>query len=370
MRQNINIGAQYFVSILVIGLVAFFGYILTDIIGYRSVALLLLMAVSILAMTYEIKPVLLAACLSALIWDYFFIPPRFTFTVNSAEDFLFLMMYFIIALLNGVLTVKLRQIDTEKKQKEERDRIISLYNTLLNSLSHELRTPIATIIGASDTLKDNRNILSEKNKNELVDEISKASLRLNHQVSNLLNMSRLQSGTIQLRLDWCDINEFLFTLINKLDKNAHDHRIKIHVRSELPLVKIDSGLIEQVLLNIINNAIFYTPADSEIEISADVDTELEPEENKILEIIQHYLIIKICDKGPGFPENEIQKVFDKFYRLQNCKTGGTGLGLSIAKGFIEAHKGKIELINRTGGGAEFTITIPVEISQVHKLSHE
>jgi two-component system, OmpR family, sensor histidine kinase KdpD len=330
-------------------IVSAFSYFFIGIIGYKVVAYLLLVTVSVLALFFDILPVLLAAFLSALIWDFFFIPPRFTFQVDNAEDFFLLIMYFIIAMVHSVLTYKIRQIQKETGKKEEKANTLKLYNTLLNSLSHELRTPISTIIGASDNLLMEASNLSEENKANLISEISVASLRLNQQVENLLNMSRLESGAIHIKKDWCDINEIIYAAIKRLEENnIKDHIININVKETLPLFKLDVGLMEQVLYNLIYNAVIYTPTNSFITINADC--------------INECCVILVEDTGMGFPPDEIEKVFEKFYRLKYSKTGGTGLGLSIAKGFVEAHHGTIRLENKYSGGAKFTINIPTETS--------
>jgi len=132
----------------------------------------------------------------------FFIPPHFTFQVKSTEDAIFLMMYFVVAIIGAILTYKIRKVEKAAREKEEKVNTIRLYNTLLNSLSHELRTPIATIIAATDNLQQNNARLSVANREELVGEIAMASFRLNQQVENLLNMSRLESGFITPRYDW------------------------------------------------------------------------------------------------------------------------------------------------------------------------
>src|SRR5580765_7884665 len=151
---------QYLVAIVVVSLVGLIGFGLQDAFGYRVVAFMLLVTVSILAMFFDIMPVLLGAVLSALVWDYFFIPPRYTFTVGTTEDGFLLLMYFVIALVNAALTFKIRQAERKVRQQEEKENAVRFYNTLLNSLSHELRTPITTIIGASDNLQSNGRQLS------------------------------------------------------------------------------------------------------------------------------------------------------------------------------------------------------------------
>ncbi len=331
-------------------------FISTDFIGHRVVALILLLVVSILAMLFDILPVLISAILSALIWNFFFIQPLFTFHIDNGEDLLMFSLYFVIALVNAVLTFKIREVEKKARDKEEKENTIKLYNTLINSLSHELRTPISTILGAVDTLKESKDKLSPVNQTELLSEIDTASIRLNRQVENLLNMSRLESGMLKLNLDWCDLNELIFSVVRKLSAIDFEHRIIFNPIENLPLFKLDMGLMEQVFHNIIYNAVQYTPKNTIINIEASYQHE--------------NCLITISDNGHGFPENEIKFAFDKFYRLPNTKSGGSGLGLGIAKGFLEAHNGKIELRNNKEGGALFTISIPAETSFINSLKNE
>jgi two-component system sensor histidine kinase KdpD len=347
---------QCFISIAIVFIVSIICFLSTKYIDYRITALILLMTVSIIAMLFDILPVLLTAILSGLILNFFFIQPLFTFHIKNTEDILLFLIYIIIALVNAVLTFKIREAENKVRDKEEKEKTIKLYNTLLNSLSHELRTPIATIIGAIDTLKENKNKLSETNQTELLEEIDKASIRLNIQVENLLNMSRLETGMLKLKIDWCDINELIFNVIQKITPIKNNHTISFIPNEKLPLFKLDAGLIEEVIQNLVTNATLYTPKNTiiKIEVSHQSDN----------------CILSVSDSGKGFPENEIQFAFDKFYRVPNTKTGGSGLGLSIVKGFVEAHNGKIKLENNTNSGANYTITIPTETSYLNYLKNE
>jgi two-component system, OmpR family, sensor histidine kinase KdpD len=347
---------QHFICIALVLLVSTACFLSIELIGYRVVALILLVTVSILAMLFDILPVLIAAVLSALIWNFFFIPPLYTFRIGNAEDLLMFLMYFIIAMVNGVLTFKIREAENKARDKEEKENAIKLYNTLLNSLSHEMRTPLSTIIGSVDTLKENSKNLSSENKDDLFNQIDIASIRLNRQVENLLNMNRLETGMLQLNRDWCDVNELIFSVIQKFDGTQNSHKILFEPNENLPLFKLDGGLMEQVFYNLIHNGIQYTPEKSTIRIEALYQS--------------NDCIVTVSDNGNGFPENEIKLVFDKFYRLPNSKTGGTGLGLSIAKGFTEAHNGKILLQNTNEGGAKFTVSIPAETSFINNLKNE
>lgn len=349
--HHLNKPQQLIIALLIIALVSLSSFALIALMSYKVVALLLLLSVSIIAMLFDILPVLIAATASAFIWNYFFIPPKFTFFIQNPEDLLLFSMYFVIALLNAVLTYKIRQYEKQEQKKEEKENTLTLYNTVLNSLSHELRTPIATIIGASDTLLEKPAVLSEKNKEDLLQQISLSALRLNRQVENLLNLSRLESGHYQLKKDWADINELIHGVCNQLKEFSKTHVIELHIEKEIPLCKIDYGLMEQVLYNLLQNAILYTPEKSTILISAAYK--------------QGRLCLEVEDNGAGFPEPEINLAFDKFYRLKNNKPGGTGLGLSIVKGFVMVHAGEIILENKKSGGAKFCIFLPCEISNLN-----
>lgn len=340
------------VSVLVVSFACFF---LLGELNYRAVALLLLLTVSVLATLYDIRPVLLASALSAIIWNYCFIPPRFTLDVGSTEDFLMFLSYFFIALVNGVLTAKIKHAERKARDREEKENTIRLYNTLLNSLSHELRTPISTIIGSIDLMKAYGSSLYGAHRQELLEEMEVATLRLNGQVGNLLDMSRLESGSLQLNLDWCDVTELVYLTLQKVGRHT-GHQLIFQEVEGLPLFKVDAGLLEQVLYVLLDNAICYTPTGTSVFIRAGSSATA--------------LFITIEDQGPGFPEDKLEKVFEKFYRLPGSKTGGSGLGLSIAKGFVNAHGGEITLANNMGRGSVFTIALPCEMSYLNQLKNE
>jgi len=322
---------QYLYSIVLVLLVAAVCYALTPYMGYRVSALVLLVTVSIIAVSYEILPVLIAAALSAFIWDFFFIPPHFT-----------------IQMVNAVLTYKIKQIEKLARQRKEKSNAVKMYNTLFNSLSHELKTPIAAIIGATDNLQAENENLTADNKKQLVNEIAKASFRLNRQVENLLNMSRIESGFLQPKKDWCDVGELLYEVTRRVEEEHTARHIEINLNPALPLVKTDKGILEQVLYNLLMNAARYTDADSLIVVTASYR--------------QRQLLLQVEDNGNGFPEEEMHYVFQKFYRLKDAIGSGTGLGLSIVKGFTEALDGTVQLQNKITGGAKFSIQIPAEYS--------
>jgi two-component system, OmpR family, sensor histidine kinase KdpD len=366
--QHTRTKNQYLFSVVSVGLVSAAFLFTRDYLDYNIIGYLLLVLVSILAIFLDIYAVLLAAVLSALVMDFLFIKPYYTLHVETAKDALLLLLFFIIALINAVLTYKIRKANQLAHAKEAKLQTMKLYNTLLDSLSHELRTPISTIMGAVGTLQEKTTHLSEENSTKLLSEMEKASLRLNHQVENLLNMSRLESGYIQPKMDWCDLKELVYNVLDNLKEELNHHRIKVKTPDYLPLFKLDYGLTEQIIYNLVFNASQYTPSGALIEVGIEYMPEVNFESNddKVMTCK-----ININDDGNGFPEEEIHKVFDKFYRLQHSKTGGTGLGLSIVKGFVEAQKGEVTLENKEeGNGAIFTISFPAVVMQTNSISNE
>jgi len=469
-------------------------YIVKDIIGYQAVSFVLLFFISFLALFYSTGPILYAVILSAFTWEYVFIPPQFTLYIVNPLDILMLVMFFVIALLNGILTSRVRRQEMKTKIREARtdalyqltkelsmasgifevtkiaDKYIrqyfkldcaiilkndldqldnhvrynpkikfsedelnvaswvfkhsvkagkytetlsttnftfypltgvrknigviaiehekkfsqgedqfweaflsqisgkyereflqnsaekayilnesdKLYKTLFNSMSHEFRIPVSAIMGSADTLISQR--YSDETKIQLYTEIKTASIRLNRLIENLLNMSRLESGRISPSLDWFDIHDLANKVADNLKQELISFKLITEIPADMPLVYIDNGLIEQVLHNLVYNATQNAPSGTEIKMKFEYEN--------------GNFIIYVIDNGIGFPPSELLFVFNKFYRGKYAKTGGTGLGLSIVKGFVEAHQGTVIAENRQGGGAQFTIKIPVKISEI------
>ncbi|MBX7163872.1 MAG: PAS domain-containing sensor histidine kinase [Saprospiraceae bacterium] len=325
-------------------------------IDYPIVALVLLFTVSIFAVTLDILPVIFSSLLSALLLNYFFIPPLHTFHIDSSNDILLFLIFFVVSIVNAILTNKIRKAQADARDKTEKERTIELYNTILNSLSHELRTPIATITASVDTLSYTPNHLNKEQQSTLLNQIQIASTRLNEQIENLLNMSRLDSGILQLKTNWCDINEIVLNTINQFVDTTNKH-IHFQEKTIFPLVLIDDGLLSQILNNLISNAIKHTYDKAEITIIVNFANE-------------NILNIQIMDTGIGLPESELPKLFDKFYRVPNSVKGGIGLGLSIVKGYVSALQGTISVKQNIPHGLCFEIKVPVEVSYINKLKNE
>ena len=222
-----------------------------------------------------------------------------------------------------------------------------LRTALLNSISHELRTPLASIMGSASTLLESDSLYSADERHELLESITDGSKRMNLILSNLLDTARIESGMMKLKYDWCDIEDVIGTALQHLSEQVENRRLEINIREGIPLLQGDCVLLGQVVLNLVDNALKYSPADSSIEIQASSTNE--------------ELTVSVADHGIGIPATDMEKIFDKFYRVQHGESSipGTGLGLSICKSIVEAHGGKIWAGNRSEGGAIISFSVPL-----------
>ena len=223
----------------------------------------------------------------------------------------------------------------------------SLERALLNSISHDLRTPLVSITGALDTIWEKGNELSEKVRGNLVNAARGEAQRMNRFVGNLLDMTRLEAGGIKLKEMLSDVQDLFGCALGALEQRIGTRKIDVHVPHDLPLVSMDMALMTQVLVNLLDNALKYSPPESSIELTARVDN--------------GSVAMDVSDHGPGVPEADLKRVFDKFFRIPVPEgAGGTGMGLAICKGFVEAHGGSIRAENRVGGGLRVVVTLPLK----------
>ena len=461
--------------------------------GYQSVALIYLLSVVVLAMFVGRGPTLVAATLTALLWDFCFVPPVFTFRIESLTDLMLFCTYFVVALAMGHLAARLRAQQSAERRRQQRatalylltrelaqasdfadllaiiirevskatqaetalslpeeiqsapltpyfastwamaekeqsvaswaflhrqpagqgtdtlpsaeglhlplmagERAVGvlslrfrdsaplaadqrdlldafvrqialvldrqrlrdaeqqaklvaeserLSKTLLNSISHEIRTPIAAITSAAANLAEACVGCAGEFQRTMMAEIQEAARRLNRLVGNLLSMTRLESGHVKAKLDWCDMADLVNVTLKEIKKDLAQHKVTVEMAPGLPLVRMDFVLMQQVLTNLLLNAAVHTPPGTAVQVSAAVEADT--------------LALSVADNGPGLPPDALPLIFDKFYRAPAAPAGGTGLGLAIVKGFVEAQGGQVKAENRPGGGAIFTVRLPV-----------
>lgn len=222
----------------------------------------------------------------------------------------------------------------------------NLERALLNSISHDLRTPLVSVTGVLSSLKEEGTHLSDHARRELLESACSEAERLNRFVGNLLDMTRIEAGAIRLNVELCDVQDLVGCALAATEQRLGNRSVEIRLADDVPLVSMDLVLMTQVLVNLLDNAHKYASAESSIEVSATTDN--------------GWLSLEVSDRGPGVPEHDLKRVFDKFYRIPVPEgAGGTGLGLSICKGIVEAHGGIIVAENRTGGGLRIVIRLPL-----------
>jgi len=249
----------------------------------------------------------------------------------------------------GLIALALERANLEAEADQIRLDIETerLRSSLLSAVSHDLRTPLSVITGASSTLLEGGQTLDLNVRQELTASILGESERLNRLVANLLDMTRLQAGALEIRKQWQPIEEVIGASLGRLTRQLQGRTVTTHIAADLPFVPLDDLLVQQVLVNLLENAARYTPAGTPIEISA------RQEGNAI--------VVEAADRGPGLPPGDSNRLFEKFYRVGDSKThAGAGLGLAICRGIVQLHGGKIQAEDRSDGGAIFRFTLPLE----------
>jgi two-component system sensor histidine kinase KdpD len=248
----------------------------------------------------------------------------------------------------GALAIERVRLVEDLDRAERAAETDRLRQALLTSISHDLRTPLSSVLGAASTLRDLDAVLDADAKAELLGTIIEESERLNRFIVNLLDMTRLEAGAVAPNLAPQDVAETVDTALRRVEKVLGSHRIVVDLAPDLPTLRLDAVLFEQVLVNLLDNAAKYAPAGTSVTVRARRDGA--------------HVRIEILDEGVGLPENDVERVFDKFYRVRKSDhvRAGTGLGLGISRGFVEAMGGTVTAANRRDrSGAVFTVTLPV-----------
>jgi len=242
------------------------------------------------------------------------------------------------------LALERTELAAEARRASLRVETEQLRNALLSSVSHDLRTPLGVVTGATSALLEEGVPKSAETRRELLKTAHEESLRLTRLVRNLLDMTRLEAGALKVHTDLQSVEEIIGAALDRLDDRLRGREVRTDVPADLPLVPFDAILIEQVLINLLENATKYSPPDSPLEVSARAHaTSLE---------------IAVSDRGPGISKENAERVFEKFYRVHEGEGGGAGLGLTICRGIVAAHGGNIWVEEREGGGASFHFTLP------------
>jgi K+-sensing histidine kinase KdpD len=295
--------------------------------------LIYLLAVVIAGARLGRGPSVVAATLSWLAFDYFFVPPYYTFLVHEKRYIVTFAIMLVVSLVIGRLS---HRVTTEERR-----------SSLLSALSHDLRTPLAAITGAATTLRDESAAIADSQRREMLDTICEEAERLERLVRNLLDMTRLESGALAVKRQWLPLEEIVGAALTRLESQLEGRPVRTDLPADLPLVSVDAVLLEQVFVNLLENATKYTPAGSPLEIVARANP------------TGRAIAIEVADRGPGIDSGDESRLFEKFFRGRQTGSTGAGLGLAICRGVIGAHGGTIGAANRQGGGAVFRMTLPI-----------
>jgi two-component system sensor histidine kinase KdpD len=287
-------------------------------------------------------PAAFAAVAGILAFDFVFVPPALAFAVPGRRDGLILVGMVAVATLVSVLVERLRRQALLARRQTEAERV---RNALLSSLSHDLRTPLTVLVGASAALCEDR--LDAVKRREFSRMVADESQRLNRLVGNLLELTRLESGRARVKQTAQAIDEVIGAALCHLERQLEGRTVQTRLHDGVPLVFVDPVLLELVVVNLIENVLRHAGPASPIEIAARLEEDV--------------VLIQVADRGPGVPPGDEEKVFEKFYRSSGAKPGdgGTGLGLTICRAIVAAHDGRMWLSNRTDGGAIVSFTLPV-----------
>jgi K+-sensing histidine kinase KdpD len=310
----------------------------------HSTAFVLVFPLGVLVATvrFGIGPAIFTAVVGVLVFDFVFVPPALAFAVPGLKDGLTLAVMVIVAALASFLAEQLRrQVSTVRRQAE----VEHVRNALLSALSHDLRAPLTVLVGASTALCEQQ--LDPGQRLEFTRMMAEEARRLNRLVGNLLELTRLELGNAHITDAAQAIDEVIGAALWRLERSLEGHAVTTHVSEGVPLAFFDPVLLEQVVINLVENAVRYAGSASPIEISARCDGDA--------------ILVEVADRGPGVPRGDEERVFEKFYRAPGATQGdgGIGLGLTICRAIVAAHDGKIWLENRRGGGVVVSFTLPI-----------
>jgi len=343
---------RYPATVALVALATGAGVLLRGHLAAPDLVMLYLLGIVLVATGFGRGPSLLASALSVLAFDYFFVPPFHTFAVADERYLLTFATMFVVGLLISELMSRVRRHEREAVAREKRTaaaelraRTEVLRSSLLSAVSHDLRTPLGAITGAATTLREGNGRISVAERAELVGAICEEAERLERFVSNLLEMTKLEAGALEVKREWVSLEELVGSALTRMEAQLGSRPVHAALPGDLPLISADPVLLEQVFHNLLDNAAKHTPPSSPVELTA--------------RVVSGSLVVEVSDRGPGLPAGAETLVFEKFYRAAPAGARGAGLGLAICRGIVEAHGGAITAETRQEGGATFRLTLPL-----------
>lgn len=332
---------QYSYIFRIIGImliITFFCNYYRDSIDVINIVLIHIIPVIVIAMHGNFKATFLITFLSVLLLSFLYLPPIYSFWVNNEVYF---WSFFIYGIVGWIVTIQAKNLNTQTKQNELRE-------SILHIISHDLRTPLSAIQGSINLILSNKNI-DEKSKENLLEEINYASIRMKRLITNIFDSTRLTSENMNLKLDWCDFEDIIGVALDEFSQKQYEEKLNIKI-DELSLYWGDNTLLTQLVINLLDNAFKYSKNDSKVEF----------------EILNLKSIIKIhiFNEYEFVDKNKLKNIFDKFYRLEDTNDiSGSGIGLAICKSIVKLHGGEIKAVPKDNG-----ILIEVELPMTKRVN--
>lgn len=313
-----------------------------------AVAIPFMFLVFLVAWKLGQAPAIVASIVGAVALNYLVMPPVGRFALPTVDEGLFYLASIAVASGAGIVTERTRAAREDARESAASERF---QRTLLNCISHDLRTPLTAVMGSLSTLMVDGRRLDEDARHELVAIAYARTKSLDRSIGELLEIARLEAGAVRLRREPRHLWEIIRIAFDRLGDDAADAPFHVSLPDDLPKIPVDGPLLSHALANLFDNAAKYSPRGARVEIEAQVD--------------RRRIILSVADRGIGIPIEQLDRVFEKFYRLKQPKSapagiGGAGLGLATSKAIVEAHEGRIWAEQRPGGGTVVTLSLPLE----------
>ncbi|MFL5214907.1 MAG: DUF4118 domain-containing protein [Microvirga sp.] len=360
--RNAAAALPFLASAAAVALATIAGLLLTALVRLPNVSMVFLLAVLFAAARFGLRPALFASGLSFLAYNFFFIEPLHTFSVAEPHEWLTLFVLLAVAVLTSAIAGRARD---QARTALERARLAEevnaaraaaeterVRNTLLASISHDFRTPLASILGAATSLIDYGARLPEPARRDLLGQVKDEAESLDGMVRNLLAMTRVEAGALEINRDWIDIRELFDRAVATAKRRGATQGFEVAVEAGLPFAPADPILLDQVLANLIGNAMRYGGAAVRIRLEARAEPDA--------------VVLAVTDDGPGIAPEVLPHVFEKFVRARQSGGDageGSGLGLAIAKGIVDAHRGEIAATSPVANGRGTAIAIRLPIAE-------
>jgi two-component system sensor histidine kinase KdpD len=312
-----------------------------------NIAMVYLLAVVVIALRCSRGAAIFSAAISMAAFDFMFVPPAGTFTVHDAQYLLTFAIMLVVALVISELMARSQRENAARTELAVEAETEKIRSALLASISHDLRTPLAVIAGASSSLAQGGERISSEERAALAQSIYGHARDISEQVDKVLQMTRFEMGPITLTRDWTAISEIVGSVLARLAERLSAHKLLLDIPPDLPLVHVDATLIDQVLSNLLENAARHTPPGTVVRVRAQVQAK--------------DLVVSVEDFGLGLDDRDIERVFDKFYRREKeGSVTGVGLGLAICRAIVTLHQGRIWAEQMPGGGTVFRFALPLQ----------